>query len=182
MLCDVLLVNTDDARVEGTIRQVQKWLTRTGAPVRIRNVEQNLFTPPRFDAEDVWGWATRQPKSANGATTAVIYVVQGAGGFAGGNAEARTAVVGDVFIEAVQGEWAAALSYYPMEDAARWRRTVTRDAQIGSFLHEMSHMDSNLNHESGGLMAEPWKWPWVGWPEQPKWLVWLNAIRWKLGV
>ena len=112
-----------------------------------------------------------------------------AGGYAGGSAEARTAVVGDVFILAVKNEPAEALRHVPGD----WTlNSVTFDHQVGSFIHELGHMHPELGHDDSGIMAAPanyenvtggwWKFPWVGFPGQSKFQVWINAWRWKLNL
>lgn len=175
LTCDVMLVGTDDYKVTRTIRRIQKWLARTGAPVQIRSVSGYIYEG--LTSENVWDWAVARswtvPEDALS-----MWVVRGAGGFAGGNAELRTAVVGDVVIEALKGETAKALSFLDQNHFKA--KHVTRDAQIGTLLHEMSHMSPEFTHEDGGIMSQQWNWPFVGWPGVPKWRVWLNALRWKL--
>ncbi len=98
----------------------------------------HLKTPNALDAPDhktVWGWAVGQT------TIPTLYIVKGAGGFAGGNPQAKTAVIGDVFIDAVMGRFGCInriTKKYPTHGLPY--KMLTKAAQVGAAQHEWAHV------------------------------------------
>ncbi len=88
-----------------------------------------------LDHKSVWGWAVAIT------TFPVLNVVKGAGGFAGGNPQAKTAVIGDVFIDAVMGRFNCfnrILKKYPTHGLPY--KLLTKAAQVGAAQHEWAHV------------------------------------------
>ena len=107
-------------------------------------------TPYDIDPTSVWEWATMTIHP----TQPTLFIVQGAGGFSGGNPQVNVAVVGDAFIDAVTSKHSC--FFKPNNTYGLPKHMRTKWAQIGAALHAWEHLvgskkDNNERHEW-------WRW------------------------
>lgn len=125
------------------------WLRKNGDILSWGNA---VFFPKPPVSDNYWQWAITwfPPLLPN---YHIVVIAQGAGGFAGSHPECRVALVGDVCLDEIIERTPSAGQLLGLPSIL-----LTRNAQIGTILHELLHL-SGYEHQQGGIMAEPWKYP-----------------------
>jgi hypothetical protein len=172
--CQVVGVNLkplDRVRALVALAEINLWLEEHQGPWRynesivgasIMNIQDGDVESHAGRDNSAWTecfrWRKEQMPHAD-----VLFLVRGAGGFAGGSQEGRLAVLGDACLDALSGDLASCrriLGKHP--------GLCTRHRQMGAIAHETCHI-MGLSHEDGGLAGADYvKFPNVKGPWEPK--------------
>jgi len=144
------------------LKELNAWLEKHDGPFRFKESITGATIRNMREGDDsawteCWQWKREQM-----AGETVLFLVRGAGGYAGGSYEGKMGVLSDACLDALSGHLGACrriLSRHPT--------LCTRHRQIGAMGHEACHA-VGFRHEDGGLAgAEYVQFPRVRGPWEP---------------
>ena len=152
----------DRGHILAAIEEINVWLAQHQGPWRFQHSIIGVSITGISDGDDsawteCWRWKREQLPTAR-----ALFLVRGAGGYAGGSQEARMGIVSDGCLDGLSGDLGGCQRLF-----GRHLHGCIRHQQLGAMGHETCHV-MGFRHEDGGLAgAEYVQFPRVRGPWEP---------------